>query len=1028
MPLRRLFLFGSPRLEQDGQPLPLPGRKLSALLAYLAATAQPHSRDRLATLFWPEFDQSTARANLRRELSGLRTIFGPTYLQSEREQVSLLLGPDLWLDVALFQARLHECQQHPHGTQAVCAACLPLLQAAADLYTADFLAGFSLSACPDFDEWQYFQAESYRRTLVTVLDRLAQGYLRQNQPEAAIAQARCRLSLDPLDEAAQRQLIALYAEAGNRTAALRQADLCVQLLQAELGAPPAAETAALIERIRHSNATPARKTNQLENRSRRAVHHNLPTQTTAFIGREAEMAEIKQLLRAETGCRLLNLVGPGGIGKTRLALAVAVQLQEAFPDGACFVALASVSDVEFTVPAIAEALRFSFHGQTTPKDQLLDYLQGKRLLLIVDNFEHLLAGVDLFSAILHHAPEITILVTARARLNLQEEWVYSVQGLPFPARAEDGRHRATLSVPVSDYSAVTLFLQRARQAVTSFAPTDDEMVEIVRICQLVEGMPLGLELAAPWVRILSCREIAQEIQQSLDFLTTPLRNLPERHRSLRVVFAQSRQRLSPTEQTVLQGLSVFRGGCTRQAAEQVTGATLPILSSLVDKALLRRTASGRYELHELIRQFAEVQFTVDSHAVEQAQQRHQAYFIMFLETRTIGIKGARQKAILNEIRANIDNIRLVWRRAVEHRDAQAIERASECLFIFYLYNSGHYEGQVAFQQAVAALATFPDASVDDDQTQELVILDKQENLVGFLLAVQAYFLARTSGRQVLPEQEIARLLETKPVNRRKAGVALAFLTWAVGYQGRIADSMPYAEQALALSVETGDSLGEWWSLIAFGSQGVHGKPAEAEQFLKQSLMVCQKSGDPSAQGFTYQNLGWVSVELGKYREATHCLAQSITLFEELGNIQGLGTAFMRAGNLATALGDYAGAIQNLRQAQSCFDETRSALHIDFCRIYLGVAYRLQGNYRQAEQTSRAALATFQAMNNPIHEGYCLLNLGCLALDQGDLNQAEQLQREALERWQRAGVEARMADVPVFGASHGCYRRASPRRS
>lgn len=263
---------------------------------------------------------------------------------------------------------------------------------------------------------------------------------------------------------------------------------------------------------------------------------------------------------------------------------------------------------------------------------------------------------------------------------------------------------------------------------------------------------------------------------------------------------------------------------------------------------------------------------------------------------------------------------------------------------------------------------------------------------------------------MLSEQVIARLLQAKPGDRHKAGVALAFLSWAVNYQGRVADSMPYAELALTLASETGDLLGEWWSLLAFGSSGVHSQPAEAEQFLKKALAVCQKSGDPSARGFSFHNLARVSVVLGKYREAAQYVDQCITISEELDNTQGLGYAFWEAGDLTTALGDYAGAIQNYQQALAYFAEVRSALHVSFCRIWLGIAYRLRGDYRQAEQTSREALATFKAINDPVHMGYCLLNLGCLAFDQGDLSQAEQLQREALDLWQQIGYEARVADA------------------
>lgn len=977
----QIFLLGPPHLALAGAPRAVQRRKAFALLAYLAVAGEPQPRDTLATLLWPESSQPDARKALRRDLSELNLSLGGAWIEAARERIGL--RPGYWLDVAEFQ---HRSAREDADS----------LLAAATLYRGDLLAGFTLLDCPAFDEWQYFQGESLRRSLATTLDRLVAHLIRQAAHESAIPHARRRVALDPLDEAAQRQLMRLYAQAGQQRAALRQYDLLRQTLDTELGASPSDETAALYGEIRGGREQGAATSSPVPRPS------HLPTQTTTFVGRQDELAEIRRLLLAEPGCRLLNLVGPGGTGKTRLALAAMAQLHAAFADGVHLVALAPVGEAADLVPTIANALDLTFFGSAAPTEQLLSYLAAKRLLLVVDNFEHLLEEAALLSEILARAPHVTLLATSRERLKLREEWVYDVPGLTLPPPGNEP------TLDWSSYSAVELFTQRARQTAGDFSPTGAEMAALIRICRLVEGMPLALELAAPWTRLLSCHEIADEIQRSLDFLSTPLRNMPERHRSIGVVFAQTWQRLSDEERMVLQRLSVFRGGCTRQAAEVVAGATLSALASLVDKALVRRTPLGRYELHELIRQFAEAQLQRDPATNEQARQRHQDYFISLLETRTADIKGQRQKAILHEVKADIDNVRLAWRQAVAKRDAKALARAVECFFIFYVYSSGHYEGQISFQQAVAAFTDVSDPPAND--LPGLIVLNHQENLVGFLLAIQAYFLARTSGSQVVPEQAIIRLLQAKPGDKRKEAIALALLSWAIHYQGRIADAMPYTELALELSRQTGELLAEWWSLMGIAGADAHGQPAIAEQVLKQALAVSHKSSDPSALAFTCQMLAWTAILLGRYGNAAQYIDQATRIFEELGNTQGLGYAFLRAGHLATVLGESADAIGHFRQALACFEETRSSLYVSVCAIWYGMALRLAGDYHQAEQILGSALASFQAMNNFVHAGYCLLNLGCLAQDQGDLTLAEQLLREALSIGQQERHEARVADA------------------
>lgn len=977
-----LYLLGAPRVKLAEDEIEVKPRKALALLIYLAVTAERHTRDALATLLWPNSDQRKARQALRNRLSELNRALGGDWLETSQESVGLRAG--FKLDVAEFQQTIKE---NPTGS--------PSLMTAVDLYRDDFLTGFTLPNCPAFDEWQFFQSESLRQSLASTLERLVGMLSDQTDDEPAILYARRWLALDPLHEAAYRQLMWLYAQADQQTAALRQYERCRQTLEDELGISPSEETTGLYNAI---------QSGQVEINASNVgspPRHNLPTQTSTFVGRESELADIERLLLEEPGCRLLNLIGPGGIGKTRLALAAAAQALDAFPDGAYFASLAPVSEVEDIVPVIAEVLRFTFYGSTDPKDQLLDYLSQKQLLLVVDNFEHLLDGVSLLSDMLSQASEVTLLTTSRERLNLQEEWVHEVQGLAFPTLENE------VSTGFTEYSAVELFIQRARQVAPNFAPSKEEIVDIGRICQLIEGMPLGLELAAPWIRTLSCREIAVEIERSLDFLTTSLRNVPERHRSLRTVFEQTWTKLSEVEQGVMRQLSVFRGGCTREAAEQVAGATLPVLSSLVDKALLRRTNTGRFELHELIRQFAEAQLQTVPQAVDQAQQRHREFFITFLEARTAGVKGHRQLETLAEIEADIDNVRLAWRGATANRWAEAIERSAECLFVYYLYTNGFEEGQSELRRTIAALTNSPDAQTDDSWLQALVVPDQAEALVGFLLAGLGYFVVHRRDLQkgqILLEQALALLRRKEPVDRRvdrhKEAFAVLWLGWAHYFQGQLTEGKRYARECLTLVAESADHWGEGWALLLLGNCLRDGRPAEAADIFQTGITQCRESGDQILQGYFSHNLGRADGDLGRYAQAQQHIDYAVTLGEKLANIHNLGFALFYRGGLEISQGKYRQAVHTLQQSLTYFNEVGTA-HASRVQIYLGLAYHLQGDYDPAAQLYNQALAGLKASNSKLELTRCLNCFGRLAYDRGELHQAEQFQRESLAILQEA---------------------------
>jgi len=652
-------LFGKPRVERAGRAITgFISAKAQALFFYLAATARPHTREALAGLLWGGMPEAQASKNLRNALSNLRALVGDD-LTITREEAAFKRDADYWLDIEAFRAALTETASRGLGA----------FVNAVELYQGDFLEGFYVPEALAFEEWMLGQRSILRGLMIQALHTLVSKHLESEEYAPGIDYANRLLALEPWREETHRHLMILLARSRQRSAALAQYETCRRVLAEELGVPPLQETTALYERLKAAAAPPP---------------HNLPPQPTPFVGREAELSEIARYLKNREA-QLLTLVGPGGMGKTRLALQAAARCVEPevafdtdFMDGVFFVPLAAgmESGAHSTlIAALADALSFSFQGPVHPQAQLLNYLREKKMLLVLDNFEHLVAEARQLGDILRLAPGIKLLVTSRVRLNLREEWALEVEGLAYPEAGDAGLPGAA----IEDYSALALFVQQARRLRLGFTLGPADIPSLVRICQLVEGVPLGIELAASWLRVLSCAEIAAEIEQGLDFLTSAFQNVAERHRSLRAVFEHSWNLLSPPEQVLFRQLSAFRGGFQREAAAAIVGASLPMLAGLADKSLLRRTASGRYEVHELLRQYAQEKLRLIPEEHERVHDHHCRYYAELLSQHQSQLKGENSLAALAALSVERENVRAGWNWAVEHRKVAELNQFMDCL-------------------------------------------------------------------------------------------------------------------------------------------------------------------------------------------------------------------------------------------------------------------------------------------------------------------------------------------------------------
>lgn len=1038
--------------------------KVQALLAYLVMEAQyPHRRETLAGLLWPEHPESAARLSLRQTLYQLRQVIPPVYLNCTRQTVQFNPDSDYTLDAADFASLINTIRSHSHSDLVTCPPCQARLQEAVALHRGDFLADFFLADSPAFEEWALLKREWLRREALQALYYLAESHQRQGDYEAAYQYAWRQVEMDLLREEAYRQLMRIWALNGRRSEALAQYDACCRILADELGVEPGKETTALYERIRNDDLSREAKA-QMPKRETFVSHppqtpqYNLPVQTLPFIGRDAELAETARLL-SDPEIRLLTILSVGGMGKTRLALKAGEAQLERYPHGVYFVSLAPIDANEAIVPTIAEALRFSFSEGASPRQQLLDYLREKTVLLILDNFEHLLSlpaaqseesepeehAADLVVNILQTAPGVKIIVTSRERLKLQEEQLFHIDGIDFPNWETAEEPAENLAQKALEYSAIKLFLQSARRVKPAFALTSDNVMDVVHICRLMEGMPLGILLAAAWVEMLSPAEIGRqidgEIDQSLDFLETDLRNVPERQQSIRAVFDHSWRLLTAQECDVCQQLSIFRGGFTQEAAREIAGASLHILKSLVNKSLLNLAPTGRYEIHEQTRQFAAEKLSLLLDVENNVRDRHSVYYTTFLQQREADLKGAGQQTAVTEIETELENAQAAWRWAATQRNVKQLTRAMESLGIFYVWRARFQEGEAAFRLVAEQFA----APGSGEETQFLI----------WALAWQALF-SNTPGRNELVERLLQRsfaLLDSAELADQDIRAEKAFVLRVKGFsQSSLEKGKRFEEQSLVLYQDIGNRWGtaealhslsgsEWLlghydqaiqlceeslairraladnrgitdSLVRLGAIFKNqGKMKEAERLLRESLAQLRELGDQSSimSGCLYQ-LGITLENSGKFAEARAPMKECFQISQNLGDRSGAAYAYEECGHIEILLGEYQQGRAFIKAIQPTLEELNMSFRLGVSYFDLGMAALAEKAYAKARQLTQKGVVILREENVPLVISQALV---CLALAERGMGNALQARQYLVEATQIANEID--AELPLWDA-------------
>jgi predicted ATPase/DNA-binding SARP family transcriptional activator len=935
----KIYLLGPPRVELADAVLCFPRRKVLALLAYLAMTATTHSRDVLAELLYPRTDRAHARANLRQTISHLQSILGKDWLITDRNGVCLPPTRQRWIDVDDYRRLVKQAAMSDNAAL--------LLRRAARLYRGEFLSGFYLRDSPAFEDWQLFQAEDLRQEQAVVLARLVEDHQLRGKYWQALAYCRSCLELDPLDEAVHRRLMSIYALCGMWASALKQYIRCRAILDRELGEIPEAETESLYAEIQRrcprpyksgphrtgaslllgrEEALPAQPAPRLRGRATGGLY------AASLVGRETELKAICELLM-DPGVKFLTLTGPGGTGKTSLALQVAARLPDRFADGVFFVDLAVVRHPDAVVPAIAMALELR---EPTGRAQSLAgvlsaFLIGRRALLVLDNFEQVKSAAGQIAEILDAAADCKTLVTSRECVHFPGDHMFPVPPLSLP----DADNCYT---GVERSEAARLFAARAAAVRPGFALCEENANAVAEICRRLDGLPLAIELAASRLRVLALGDLVSRLTDRLQLLSGKSAELPARQCNLQATLDWSYELLNPEEKQLFVNMAVFSGGFSVHAAEQVCREpghrtdVVEQLASLVDKSLLIREEvkeQARLRMLETIHEYCRLHFG-DGQEAEIVRERHAGYFLEFAEGAAAELRGPEQMIWMERLEMENSNLQeaMSWFLA-RGRIGEAL-RFGVALRWFW-YRSGHFSyGRRHLERALAAA---PEATV---------LRERALHTLGWLEFVQGIW---TQARLLYKEGlHLARRLK----DREGECLLLSHLGVAERWLGRWNYGTAHVEQAVRLARRLGypELLGN--ALIwAYGTTGgrFEGRAPQAE--LTEAVALCRRAGDLWGVSSALNGLGDLYRELGDWQQARPPYEEALIGFRELKDrwmtawtLEGLG----RAARLA---GEHRKAGRCFREALELFQLLGDRGNIALMLNRLALLARTQGNHNRA---------------------------------------------------------------------------------